>query len=163
MKIFRRLFCILAVLFFFILGISVADKEYFSGSVVGICILTEDRDSVVQLCDFIEQVHCTDIHELCQEIGNSEFRATVSYSKRYYDADVSVMGHIPAGVYDTVVIDLGGNGSTEIVYLKQLKPVAHRFWKTDIPVAASVQNYYISFLSFIGKAEKLTLDFLGYI
>lgn len=158
MKIFRRLFFILAVVFFFLLGISAADKEYLSDSVVGICIMTEDQTLSAQVCDLIERSCCTDIQEVQQFLENSEFDLEISRSKRYFDADLFEMGQIPDGVYDTIVIDPGENCCSEMVFLKQLSPMSYRFDKMNVPVASAVQKYYISFLSVIGRAEKFALD-----
>ncbi len=161
MSAFKRLFFVFAILFAFLLGISAADKECLSSSVVGICILTENPDLSAQLWEFIEQTNFADISDLYQHVKDRDFDATVSCSKRFFNADALDMGHFPDGVYDTIIIDLGGNNSSEMVYLKQLKPMARRFKETNDPVAASVQKYYISFLSLIGKTEKLALDFTG--
>lgn len=159
MKLLRTLFGISAVLFFFLLGISIADKEYLSQSVVGICILADDQEMARQLREYIDQFCCTDAAELCREIENSGFPLELRREKMYVDGDRSETECFPDGVYDTIVIDCRGSNGT--VYLKQIDPVSHRFFKTDIPVAASVQDHYIAFLSLLGKAEKITIDYLG--
>lgn len=159
MKIFRRLFFLVAVVFFFLLGISAADKEYLYSGVVGICISSEDQDLPTQICDYIAQSCFADSQALYQQLKASQYGFGISRGKRYFDAASFGMGHIPDGVYDTIVIDQGGEGCSEAVFLIQLKPLNHRFIKTTAPVASVVQEYYISFLSVIGKAEKLVIEF----
>jgi len=155
MKTIRILFCVLTILFFFLLGVSIADKEYLSNSVVGICILGDDQE----IRTLIDKSSCTDAAALICEIEDSGLSLELRLEKRYLNDDIAVMGCFPDAVYDTIIIDAHGDGKT--VYLKQIDPVCHRFDKTELPIAAFVQNYYIAFLDLLGKAEKLTMDYLG--
>ena len=158
MKVFRRLFNLIIVLFFFLLGISAADKQYLSQSVVGICINTEDRVLQEQLHEFILDLCCTDIHDLYARLSDAGFDANLKITKRFFDENTADMGCFPCGIYDTIVIDLGDHHDAQRVYFKQLRPLSHRFGTIDVPFLSNVQSGYIGFLSLIGKTEKCVFD-----
>lgn len=161
MKTIRLIFCVLTVLFFFLLGIGIADKEYLSQSVVGICILSDDQEFIQQFRELIEKTSWANATELYREIEHSDLSLELKREKMYFCDEIAVMGHFPDSVYDTIIIDARGNDQT--VYLKQIDPVSHRFGKMQLPIKASVQRYYIAFLSALGKAERFTMGYLGFL
>ena len=159
MKIVRILFCVSTVLFFFLLGVSIADKEYLSKGVIGICILSEDQALAQQLWELVDSTSCADAAELCRQLEDSGFSVKLKQEKMYVYDEIAVMGSFPDAVYDTIIIDAQGKDQT--IYLKQMEPVSYRFEKTQLPIIGCVQRYYIAFLSVLGRREKLTMDYLG--
>ena len=160
MKVFQRTCCIILLGFFFLLGISAADKEYLFDSIVGICVSSNDRELFDQLRDSVEQAQCADIFELYQYIVEIFPCAKVSCGKRYYDETDINQDYVPAGVYNTIFVDINGNGDTESAFLKQIIPLSGCFLESKFISVSYVQKYYISFLSVLGKAEKLALELL---
>ena len=161
MRIIRKLIFVITVLLFFLLGISLSDKQYLSESIVGISIASEDQLILSQICNLIERSGCTDITSLFVMLDDAEIDMEISLNKQYFDANCCDMGHIPDGVYDTIVIVPRENGCAERLFLVQLKSLNHRFGRMSAPISFNVQKCYLSFLSFIGKAEKIALDFIA--
>ena len=163
MKLIRKLFGIIAVVFFFFLGISAADKAYLSESIIGICIIYDDRreDDFINLSDQIMQMQCSDARSLCRQLQKMNGDMTITCEKQYFDYDISGNTCIPAGVYDTVFIDIGGQNCLEASFFKQINGLTRRFELVDEDNYAVLQKKYISFLSFIGQIEKAALGFMG--
>ena len=160
MKIIRVLFSISMMLFFFLLGVSFADKAYLSKSVIGVCIVTDDMDRAASVCDFIEKRSYSDINDLYQQILSTGIDADIFIKKRFFNENICLMGHFPDAVYDTLVIDLADNGREEYLYLKQIASARNLMFNTDMPFAELLQVGYRAFLSFIGKTEKYIIDVL---
>lgn len=158
MKLLRTLWCIITVTFFFILGISIADKKYLSESVLGIWVIADDQTQIQQVSDYILQLQCEDAEDLYQQVNNCGLSADVQILYTYFDASMDGSCCIPAGVYTTIRIIFDGHNAAENKYFKQIKPLEIPFEPIEIPGAAFIQKHYIGFLSGIGMAEKLIRD-----
>lgn len=165
MRIFRVITVFLAVAFFFLLGIGFADKEYLSENVVGIRIYADDPQIIEYLYDLLGKLQCTDARQLCRMLCDEKIYAYLSPEKQYFDVNNCVMGHFPYAAYDTIIIDLSERDPIEASYLKLVGSLPKRFGCTQSPFTTNIQEYYVSFLSYLGKAEKFTatkfLDFLS--
>ena len=154
MKLFRLIFGLCIILFFFVLGVGFADKEYLSKNVVGIHIYADDRQKITQVNEFLAAVQCSEVQELCRLLSLQGIVAYLSPNKEYFDANNCSMGNFPYAPYATIIIDLGGRDQIEASYLKQIGTVPARFGCAKGLFATKVQEYYISFLSYLGKIQK---------
>ena len=153
MKLFRLIFSFIIISLFFVLGISFADKEYLSKNVIGVRIFADDQQSITDVNELLTQLQCSDADELCRMLDSHGILAYLSPTKEYFD-DTCAAGHFPYAAYDTIVIDLGECDQIKASYLKKLGAVPGRFECAHGIFATKVQEYYMGFLSYLGKIQE---------
>lgn len=156
MKLIRFLSKCVFVTFIFILGVSAADKEYLKDSIIGIQIYGCGSDLDESFVDYLVGIDVDTVDELTQKIIAYNTAFDICIEQQYFEASVQDDLLIPGGMYTTVIVN---KGKTPVAsFTKSIAPINTRFCITEDYIFSHIQNGYVSFLSFWGKAEKIIIN-----
>ena len=153
--VFFFLKCIFVVCLF-MLGVSVADKECLKESIIGVQVVGTENE------DLINHISCMDVdsaEDFCQKIKAYDADLEVYVDLQYFEASAQGNILIPGGMYETVFVNLDSGLKTVSSFTISIAHVNTRFYASDEPIITYVQNSYVSFLSFLGTAEKMVINF----
>lgn len=147
--------CILVVCLF-VLGVSAADKEYLRESIIRVQIIGSGCED---LKDYFRCIDVNSAEELCQKVKAYNTDLDVYIKQEYFEASIQDDILLPGGMYTTVFVKMDSGQMPVGCFTKSIAPVNTRFYIEEEPIMAYVQNSYVSFLSFLGMAEKLVINF----